>query len=758
MPAPSFWFDRIDSILERAFSQGRSFLYEFEVYEVLLCMGLNAPSNLYVPDLESFDPDALAYIRTPEVVVKVVSPQITHKSDVGGVILCEKTVEDVLRSYRKIRDAVKTQAPDAEFRGVMVAEKIEFRQQFGHEVLASMRQDPFFGPVVFFGAGGLFTEFFAKEFFPGRGLSMRSTYGLDADEISRMVRQPAICQPLSGRLRGVPRPLVEEEQLIRLLAALRDLADHYRPRNLASNFTIHELELNPVVVTEDRRLVAVDGLMTFDREKIQGVPRPIEKIERLLRPNSAFVVGASATAMNPGRTILENLAAGEGVDKSKLWALHPKADMVGSVPAVRSLSDLPEPVDLAVVSIPAAAALPLLQELVERRSAHSVILISGGFAETADGKEREDRLRRTLAESHREKDGGVIINGGNCLGIYSRPGGYNTFFLPPYKVAFKEARGENIALISQSGAYLVAQTSNFEKTIRPRYAISFGNQIDLTVTDYLEYMKDDPEIDVFAIYLEGFRPYAGRGFLEVADEIVRSGRSVIMFKSGRTEEGTKAAASHTAAMTGDYKLAAEVFAQVGVIATDTLNMFEDYLKTFAFLKGKPPVGNRVGILSNAGFECTVAADRLYGLKLAEVSKATSERIQGNLPQGGIVTVHNPIDTTPTVPTAEFLDITEAMLADDGVDCVVSSPLPLTPFLNTLPKGEGHPDDIEREDSVPKGLIRLAKAYTKPMVVSLDSGRLYDPMVEMLEGEGIPVFRRIDRAMRALSTYVTRRAH
>jgi acyl-CoA synthetase (NDP forming) len=755
MPSPSFWFDRIDSILERAFSQGRSFLYEFEVYEVLLCMGLNAPSNIYVPDLESFDPDSLAYIRTPQVVVKVVSPEISHKSDVGGVVLCEKTVEDVLRAYRKIRDSVARLKPEAAFRGVMVAEKIEFSQRFGHEVLASMRQDPFFGPVVCFGAGGLFTEFFAREFGPIRGLSMRSTYRLDQDEISRMVRQPAICQPLSGRLRGVPRPLVEEEQLIRLLAALRDLADHYRPRNLDSRFTIHELELNPVVVTEEGRLVAVDGLMTFDHEKIRGVPRPIEKIRRLLQPESAFVAGASATAMNPGRTILENLVAGEGVNKEKIWALHPKADRIGTVPAIPTLDDLPQPVDLAVISVPAERALPLLTEMVEKKSAHSVILISGGFAETSEGKEREDRLRAALAESHRQEDGGMIINGGNCLGIYSRPGGYNTFFLPPYKVAFREARGENIALISQSGAYLVAQTSNFEKTIRPRYAISFGNQIDLTVTDYLEYMKDDPEIDVFAIYLEGFRPYAGRGFLEVADEIVSGGRSVIMFKSGRTEEGTKAAASHTAAMTGDYTLAAEVLAQVGVIATDTLNMFEDYLKTFAFLRDKPPVGNRVGILSNAGFECTVAADRLYRLKLAQFSKETEARIEKNLPTG-IVSVHNPIDTTPTTPTEKFLDITEALLEDDGVDCVVTSPLPLTPFLNTLPAGPGHPDDIEREDSVPKGLIRLAKKTTKPMVVCLDSGRLYDPLVEMLELEGIPVFRRIDRATRALSAFVTRK--
>ena len=122
--------------------------------------------------------------------------------------------------------------------------------------------------------------------------------------------------------------------------------------------------------------------------------------------------------------------------------------------------------------------------------------------------------------------------------------------------------------------------------------------------------EDDEEVDVYAVYLEGFRPYAGRRFLEVAEEIVQSGRAVIMFKAGRTAAGTAAAASHTAAMTGDYGVATEVLRQVGVVNAETLSEFEDYLKTFSFLRDRPPVGKRVGIISNAGFECTVGADRV----------------------------------------------------------------------------------------------------------------------------------------------------
>ncbi len=390
-----------------------------------------------------------------------------------------------------------------------------------------------------------------------------------------------------------------------------------------------------------------------------------------------------------------------------------------------------------------------------KRLAESVILISGGFAETVQGRDRETRLRKILTASHQTPDGGMVVNGGNCLGIYSRVGGYNTFFLPPYKVDFKEARGENVALISQSGAYLVSQASNFEKTIRPRYAISFGNQIDLTVTDYLEYLKDDPEVDVYAVYLEGFRPYRGRRFLEVAEEIVQSGRAVIMFKAGRTAEGSAAASSHTAAISGDYGVATEVLRQVGVVNCQTLNQFEDYLKTFSFLRDKPPVGRRVSIISNAGFECTVAADQLCDLKLASFTDETRQRMESVMPSE-IVAVRNPIDSTPGMPTEKFLTLVQAAADDENTDCVIASPLPCTPFLNTLPASEEHDEDITREDSIPSGLIRIAHSTNKPMIICVDSGRLYDPMVRQMEMAGLPVFRRIDRATRALSVYVNYR--
>ena len=151
----------------------------------------------------------------------------------------------------------------------------------------------------------------------------------------------------------------------------------------------------------------------------------------------------------------------------------------------------------------------------------------------------------------------------------------------------------------------------------------------------------------------------------------------------------------------------------------------------------------------------MAADRLFGLELATYSKETIARLE-EIMSKGLTTVRNPVDCTPGTNTRDFLAIIEAVAADDAVDCLIASPLPATPFLNTLPKGEGHNEDILREDSVPSGLIRIARGTKKPLIVCVDSGRLYDPMCTQMEVAGIPVFRRIDRATRALSTYVNYR--
>jgi acyl-CoA synthetase (NDP forming) len=744
-------FESTDRILQTAGREGRPFLYEYEVYEILRSLGLDVPAFLHLPSLEDLDPDLLRQIPSEKVVVKLVSPDVTHKTEIGGVRFVPNTTEDVVRAYRAIRDAVAASETKARFRGVMVAEMVDFESSFGHEVILSLRQDPAFGPVVTFGPGGIYTEFFNRAFATGQSFAVRSSVRLDEGELDGMIRQPAVSEPLFGLVRGQPA-FTDEDSVRRFIDAMARLSARYAEESTASPWVLRELEINPVTIDRRGRLVAVDGLARIEERRPRPAARPVAKIERLLKPESAAILGVSTSGANPGRIVLGNLLEMGGVDPKRIYVIHPKARQVDGVKCVPSVDDLPEPVDMAVIAIPAAHAARAVMDIVIRRKAQSIILIPGGFAETESGKDLEAEVQAVIRRAHLDPDGGVIVNGGNCLGIYSRPGNYNTFFIPEYKLPFRRARGENVASISQSGAYLVAQVSNFERLLCPLYAVSFGNQIDLTVADYLRYLKGDESVEVFAVYVEGFQSLDGLRFVEEAQEIVEQGKVVLLYKAGRTREGSKAAASHTASMVGDYEVCRQLCGRAGVIVTDTLNMFEDYLMTFSFLGGKRRQGNRVAIISNAGFECTAAADKLHGLKLARFSPKTLARVREELPRG-IIDVHNPIDATPITQTEQFQAIVEVVAEDPGVDCLVVSAVPATPALEMLAKSTEHEESVESETSLPKRLVRTLESVDKPVVLCVDSGDLYTPAVKILLEAGLPTFRKIDRATRALSAFV-----
>ncbi|MFI5182509.1 MAG: hypothetical protein ACHQPI_14075, partial [Thermoanaerobaculia bacterium] len=331
---------------------------------------------------------------------------------------------------------------------------------------------------------------------------------------------------------------------------------------------------------------------------------------------------------------------------------------------------------------------------------------------------------------------------------------YNTFFVPYYKLPFHDAPGDRLVAISQSGAYLVSLTSNLDGIIFPRASISFGNQMDLTVSDFLEYFDGDSRVSILACYVEGFQPLDGERFVRIARRLREKGTRVLAYKGGKTPLGAKAAQSHTAALAGDYAVASALMGQAGVVVADSLDMFEDYVKIFTMLDGRSAHGRRVAILSNAGFECASVLDRLYALSAADLSEATRRRLSACLP--AVAHADNPIDATPMADTPQFVEAAEALLDDPGVDSLIVSPVPATPALDNLaPDLVGtHAENIHAPGSLPQELLRIFRRTRKPVVVNVDSGRLYDDFVAILQRGGIPVFRKIDRASRALSAFCT----
>ena len=765
---------KIDEVLSAAWAEDRDTLMESEVYQLLDAIFVARPKSLFVPiadmDAGLFGPD-LSTLKTGTVVAKVMSPDVLHKTDVGGLAFVANDADKLKAAAQRIVQNVRQAAPSADIRGVMIAELIDYPRELGHELIISFRQDEAFGPVVSFGLGGTDTENFAKWMQTGRSVTSRAALFLDRDEIIRMVEGTVAGQKLLRPCRGQTKSALSTDALVTAVESLSALACEYSALCRRREFTIEECELNPVVVTLDGRLVAVDALLKFSRTKIERTQRPIHKIKKLLEPKSALVVGASASEMNVGRIILRNLIEGGGVSADKIYVLHPRSSEIDGCRCFASITDIPEQVDMTVVTIPAGdSCVDLMIELIERRKTHSITLISSGFAETSQGKALEERLVDAIRKGHEQEDFGTIVNGGNCLGIVSLPGKYNTFFLPKYKLPFSPAGAQNTASISQSGAYLVTQASNLDGVINPRYSISFGNQIDLTAGDYLEYLMQDENISLFSVYLEGFKPLDGIGFFEACQSITKSGQDVLVYKAGRSAEGAMAAASHTAAMVGDYVLNRDVLRQSGAIVAETLDDFFDYFKVFTLLAGRNVSGARqssapgqssaprqslalgVGIISNAGFEATAAADNLFDLSLANLEAGTMAKLRELLPPG-IVVAKNPIDATPIANSEAFELISRALLSDDNVQCAVISIVCPTPFLENLERGEEHKEDISRQGSLPNRMIRVFRDTEKPVVFAIDSGALYDPFVRMMETAGLPCFRRIDRAIRALSNFV-----
>jgi len=268
----------------------------------------------------------------------------------------------------------------------------------------------------------------------------------------------------------------------------------------------------------------------------------------------------------------------------------------------------------------------------------------------------------------------------------------------------------------------------------------------------LAYLEADPEVAVLAVYLEGFQRGDGQAFLDAVRRLTQAGRHVLLYKAGRTREGSAAASSHTAAAVGDYEVCEELARAAGAVVAASLDAFEDDVVAFTLLHDRARTGRRVAVLSNAGFEATAAADTLAGLELATLGAATRERLAQLLPPG-IVDVHNPVDATPVTPTRAYAAIAAALAEDESVDALVVAGVPATPFLDSLAQGEGHDEDVRGPAGLATLLASVFRSTRKPMVFSVDSGALYDPLVTAMRRAGLPTFRRVDRATRALARFI-----
>jgi acetyl coenzyme A synthetase (ADP forming)-like protein len=378
-------------------------------------------------------------------------------------------------------------------------------------------------------------------------------------------------------------------------------------------------------------------------------------VGRFIAPRSVAVIGASRERDTVGGQIFHGLidAGFEGT----AYPVNREADVVQSVRAYPSVSELPAPVDLAVVAVPARAVVDVVRECADQ-GVPSVVVISAGFAEVgAEGAE----LQRELLEVCRR--GGVRLVGPNCLGVINTAAAVrlNATFAP------RMPEPGNVGFISQSGALgLAFMELSGDRNMGLSSFASVGNRADITANDMLEFWESDPGTDVALLYIESFSD--PRRFSRVAPRVGRV-KPIIVVKSGRSAAGARATSSHTGAMLAASDVTVDaLFQQAGVIRTDSL---AEMLDVASMLANQPlPEGRRVAVLTNAGGPGIMCADacEAAGLELPTPPQQIQERLRGFLPPEA--SLGNPVDMIATASAEQFRESIATLAAWDGIDALV----------------------------------------------------------------------------------------
>lgn len=460
----------------------------------------------------------------------------------------------------------------------------------------------------------------------------------------------------------------------------------------------------------------------------------VKQLDPIFKPRSIAIIGASSNPKKWGyRKLIQPLNSRFG---GPVYPVNPRETEILGLHVYPSVLDIPDDVDLAVITVPAATVPQVMAECVEK-GIKGAIVISAGFAETGqEGKVLQDKVIKIARE------GGIRVVGPNVLGILSSNAHMSLSTHRPLKAG-------HIAFISQSGTFGAYMS---ERAVAKGYGlskfISIGNQADLNAADYLEYLGEDPDTKAIALYIEGFPD--GRRFFKVAREIIKR-KPIVIYKAGRTSAGARATLSHTGSLAGADEVFEAMCKQVGLIrAYDAMHVFD----MAEVLVSQPlPRGNRVAIIGTGG-QCVVTADSCasLGLEVPEFDEQTQASLKRVLPPHAPVP-RNPVDWAGGIRTM----LAEALVIDkiaqlNYIDGIIARP-PLPGFASELPE-----DQPKAATESAKVVVSIPKKYGKPLIImrSESGGQIAQ---DMFREARIPAYdspEECARAMYALVNYAETR--
>lgn len=659
---------------------------------------------------------AVAASLAGPAVMKIASGEISHKSDVGGVRLDLRTSDEVRAAFEDIVASARRARPGAQIDGVTVQ---PMAPAGGLELILGLKRDPQFGPVVVFGLGGIWVEALDD-------VVCRLT-PLSEGDAGAMLREIRGHRLLDG---GRGRPAVDGRAIVNALLALSRLAEE--------RSDLLEIDLNPALAYADG-LIAVDArVVVGDAVPAADAAAPKKQLAGLDRAFDAKTVAVIGDKAMNGFLWLRALESFRG----KLYSVQIDPNEIPSIEAmgvtnVKSLAEIQEPVDYAIVAVPRPVVRRVLADCAAAKVG-AVTAFTAGFSETGD--EEGERLERELAETVTAADYAFV--GPNCMGLANPRIGLCNF---PGESTGDEFAG-GVSFLGQSGTHTIAFCMRAAaQGVGVHKAASFGNGVQLDAADFLAYFGDDPDTSVVCGYVEGVR--RGRAFFQALRRTAAR-KPVVLWKGGRSEAGQRAILSHTAALATANAVWDGMLRQAGAIGVDNLDELLDVVRLLT--AGKRVSGKRAGLIAMTGGPSVALTDAFAaaGLDVPLLGESSYERLREffNVIGGSL---RNPLDAGSTIAmgfrTDNLRRLLDVLDADPGIDVIAVD--------------AGTALAVDRWKEFPQGLEAMiealgdfSRATSKPCVVVLDPAHREAEVAELrprFQRAGVVTMASAARAARAL---------
>ena len=624
------------------------------------------------------------------VVMKIVSPDILHKTEAGGVMVGVKNAADVETNYAAILANAKKYKADAKIEGIQVQQML----LGGQEVIVGAVTDGSFGKLVAFGLGGVLVEVLKDITFrmapatKNDALSMLD--GIQAHEMLKGVRgsDPANRDAIADIIVNVSKLITDFPE-------------------------IAEMDLNPVFATK-KDAIAADVRIVVDFAPKAPRPRPnhddiVRQMNRIMKPKAVAVIGASAENGKIGNSVMKNLI--NGGYKGEIYPIHPKAEEILGKKVYKSVKDVPGEIDIAVFAIPATLVAGALIECGEKKVV-GAILIPSGYAETGNVKGQEEI--QAIGQKY-----GIRLMGPNIYGFYYTHANLCATFCTAYDV-----KG-SAALSSQSGGIGMA-IIGFSRSAKMGVSaiVGVGNKADIDEDDLLTFFEQDDNTQIIAQHCEDLKD--GRAFAEVAARVSKK-KPIVVLKAGRTSAGAKAASSHTGALAGNDKIYEDVFNQCGVIRARSLRDMLEFARGIPILP--TPKGENVVIITGAGGSGVLLSDACIDNKLSlmTIPPDLDAAFRKFIPPFGAA--GNPVDITGGEPPITYVNTVKLGLSDERIHALILG------YWHTIVT----PPMVFAKNMVEIKNAMKAKGIEKPIVASLSGDVEVEEAADYLYQNGIVAY-------------------